>query len=75
MLIHMIFIISHASLMEFITLLGDDKLVLMSRELDPFFETELNPQEFGDGIWKLFKSWFKVMLLVPNAEFLSTESN
>ena len=56
MLICLISIISYASLMKCITLLGDDKLVLMSRELDPFFETELNPQEFGDGIWKLFKS-------------------
>ena len=28
---------------------GDEKLVLMSRDLDPFFETDLNPQEFGEG--------------------------
>ncbi|XP_065059792.1 putative elongator complex protein 1 [Rhopilema esculentum] len=28
---------------------GDEKLVLMSRDLEPFFETDLNPEEFGEA--------------------------
>ena len=28
---------------------GDEKLILMTRDLEPYFEAELNPADFGQG--------------------------